>query len=76
MIRPQQHSAPRAAPAKTGARTPQENEGDAILGAVAAERRAAELGSARLLRALVAYHRKYHPDSAVAAIGFPRNAKG
>jgi len=75
MNRPPQHPAPRPTPAKTGARTPQENEGDAILGAVAAERKAAELGSARLLRAIVAYHRKHHPDSAVAAIGFPRNLK-
>ena len=67
---------PQRSPARTGARAPQDNEGDAILGAVAAERKAAELGSARLLRAIVAYHRKHHPDSAVAAIGFPRNAKG
>ena len=66
---------PQRSPARTGARTPQDNEGDAILGAVAAERKAAELGSARLLRAIVAYHRKHHPDSAVAAIGFPRNLK-
>lgn len=42
--------------------------GDPLVGNSAKERKAAESGSRNLLRAIVAYHRKYHPNGFVARV--------